>query len=87
MTVSRAFFQYKHIQPTEGKREVKTRTFIRNCSPFQEVCLAVGIEQLTVGLHHILGFLDMLVHFLLLPTSRNLLVILEQDLLLTVIQM
>lgn len=64
-----------------------SRILIRNHSLFKEVCLAVGIEQLTVGLHNILGFLDVLVQFLLLKTSTDLLEILEQDLLVAVVQM
>lgn len=98
MTVSRAFFKHEHIWPTEEKIKVKTksicqssqcnllhsRVVIRNCSPFKEVCLAMGIEQLTVCLHNILSFLHMLVQFHLLQTSTNLLVMLEQDLMVTV---
>lgn len=45
----------------------------------------MGSEKLTVGLYNILSFFDMFVQILLLQSSINLLVMLEEDILVTVI--
>lgn len=53
---------------------------------FKEVRLAMGSKNVTVCLYYILSFFDMFAQFLLLQTSMKLLVTLEQDILVTIVQ-